>query len=108
MKYKSKSTIVDGVAFASKKEAGRYLKLKELEKNKKITNLELQPAFILQESFTRDNKKYRPIIYIADFRYIEDGKTIVEDVKGFKTPEYRLKKKILLYKYHGFEFKEIK
>ena len=106
MKYKSKQTIVDGVAFASKKEAGRYKQLKEMENNKTISNLELQPAFILQESFTKNKKKYRPIIYVADFRYIENGVTIVEDVKGFKTPEYRLKKKLLLYKYDGFEFRE--
>ena len=108
MKYKSKRTLIDGVAFASKKEAGRYLVLKDLQKKNKIKKLELQPAFLLQESFVRNKKKYRPIYYVADFRYEEDGKTIVEDVKGFKTPEYRLKKKLLLYKYDDFEFKEIK
>ena len=108
MKYRSKPTKIDGVTFASKKEAGRYLVLRELEKMDKISDLELQPAFLLQESFIRDKKKYRPIYYIADFRYKENGKTIVEDVKGFKTAEYRLKKKLLLYKYNDFEFKEIK
>ena len=108
MKYLSKKTIIDGIKFDSKKEGLHYLELKKLQEQGKISNLELQPPFLLQEGFTRDKKKYRPITYIADFRYIEDGKVIVEDVKGFKTPEYKLKKKLLLYKYNDFEFREVK
>lgn len=106
MKYKSKHVLIDGHDFPSKMEGNRYLKLKEMLKQEKISNLELQPAFILQEGFTRDGKKYRPITYVADFRYKIGDKVIVEDVKGFKTKEYQIKKKLLLYKYEGFEFKE--
>jgi len=108
VKYKSKITEIDGIKFASKMEANRYTELKEMQRENKISNLELQPSFLLQESFTRDKKKYRPIVYVADFRYKIGDKVIVEDVKGFKTPEYKLKKKLLLYKYEGFEFKETK
>lgn len=108
MKYKSKKTIIDGHEFPSKKEGKRYVELKRRQELGEISNLELQPPFLLQEAFTRDKKKYRPITYIADFRYIENGKVIVEDVKGFKTPEYKIKKKLLLYKHEGFEFREIK
>jgi len=108
VKYLSKKTIIDGHEFPSKKEGKRYVELKRRQELGEITNLELQPPFLLQEGFTKNKKKYRPITYIADFRYIEDGKTIVEDVKGFKTPEYMLKKKLLLYKYDDFEFREIK
>lgn len=108
MKYLSKKTTIDGITFDSKKEGLHYVELKKLEKQGKISNLELQPSFLLQEGFKRDGKKYRPITYIADFRYIENGKVIVEDVKGFKTPEYKIKKKLLLYKYEDFEFREIK
>ena len=108
MKYKSKPTDIDGIKFASKMEANRYLKLRELQRENVISNLELQPSFLLQDGFTRDGKKYRPIVYVADFRYNIGEKVVVEDVKGFKTPEYKLKKKLLLYKYGGFEFKETK
>lgn len=108
MKYLSKKTTIDGITFDSKKEGLHYVELKKLEKQGKISNLELQPSFLLQDGFKRDGKKYRPITYIADFRYVENGKVIVEDVKGFKTPEYKIKKKLLLYKYEGFEFREIK
>lgn len=44
--------------------------------------------------------------YVADFVYKENGKTIVEDVKGFKTPEYRIKKKLMLF-IHGIKIKEV-
>lgn len=108
MKYLSKKTIIDGITFDSKKEGLHYLELKRRQELGEISNLELQPSFLLQEKFKRDGKIYRPITYIADFRYVEEGKVIVEDVKGFKTPEYKIKKKLLLYKYEGFEFREIK
>lgn len=108
MKYKSKPTEIDGIKFASKMEANRYVILKQMQREKKISNLELQPSFLLQDGFARDGKKYRPIVYVADFRYKVGDRVVVEDVKGFKTPEYKLKKKLLLYKYGGFEFKETK
>lgn len=46
--------------------------------------------------------------YVADFVYgkTADGKTVVEDVKGFPTPEYRIKKKLMLWVY-GIEIKEV-
>ena len=108
MKYLSKKTIIDGITFDSKKESKRYIELKRRQTLGEISCLELQPPFLLQEGFTRDKKKYRPITYIADFKYVENGKVIVEDVKGFKTPEYKIKKKLLLYKYGDFEYREIK
>lgn len=108
VKYKSKKVVIDGHEFPSKMEGNRYIKLREMQRENKISDLELQPPFLLQEGFTRDGKKYRPITYVADFRYKIGDKVVVEDVKGFKTPEYKLKKKLLLYKYGGFEFKETK
>lgn len=108
MKYLNKKIIIDGHEFPSQKEGKHYLELKRRQELGEISSLELQPPFLLQEGFKRDGKKYRPITYIADFKYIENGKVIVEDVKGYKTPEYKIKKKLLLYKYEGFEFREIK
>lgn len=90
-KYHAKKTKIDGITFASKKEAERYLELKLLEQNKKIQDLQLQVKFPL---FPKDD--YGPEIrYVADFVYYEDGHMVVEDVKGFKTDVYKLKKRIL-------------
>lgn len=109
-KYKSKKIEYDGHKFDSIKEKKHYEELKKLEKQGKISSLELQPSFILQEKFKRDGKTYRPITYIADFKYFEDGKVIVEDVKSYFTAKnevYKIKKKMLLYKYEDFEFREV-
>lgn len=105
-KYRAKPTVVDGIRFASQKEARRYQELKLLEKAGKIYDLELQPAFELLVYLG-----LRPIgKYVGDFRYSEivDGleSRIVEDVKGFKTPLYRWKKKHVEAQY-GIQIREV-
>lgn len=102
-KYNAKKTVVDGIKFDSRKEAKRYVELKEMEKKGLIKGLQLQVPFELVPSFTTmidgKQKKRRNIRYIADFVYYEDGKKVVEDVKGRKTDIYKLKKKLFEYKY---------
>ena len=94
--------------FDSKKEAKRYLELKMLEKAGKIKNLKLQPVFLLQEGFYYQGEAIRQITYRADFEYVnEKGERVVEDVKGFKTDVYKLKKKLFLKKYPDVVFKEV-
>jgi hypothetical protein len=104
-KYNAKRTVVDGITFASKKEAKRYGELKLLERGGRILGLELQPAFDL-----RAKGGGKVGVYRADFAYHEKvvGGTrwVVEDVKGFKTPVYRLKKKHLEAQY-GIQITEV-
>lgn len=96
-KYNAVKTKVDGIVFDSIKEAARYKELRLLEKAGEIKELELQPKFQLQEAFTLDGKRHREILYIADFMYKDKGGvTVVEDVKGYKTDVYALKKKLFL------------
>jgi hypothetical protein len=87
-KYKAKRTKIGDLVFASRGEAERYRELSFLEGIGSISDLILQPKFALVS--------YGKFIcnYVADFQYKEDGKTIVEDFKGFKTPTYRIKKKL--------------
>lgn len=80
-KYRNKKVIVEDYVFDSIQESRRYKELKLLLKTGQISNLELQPHFLLQDSFRKNGKTYRKIEYIADFKYIENEKTIVEDVK---------------------------
>ena len=111
LKYKNKKVdrIVKGniVKFDSIKEAKRYDDLYLLDRGKKISELSLQPKFVLQDGF-RDNtgKKHIAITYSADFKYIKDGIEIIEDTKGFKTEVYNIKKKLLLFKYPHLNFIE--
>ena len=97
--------------FDSKKEARRYDELYLLLKAKKIHDLILQPEFIICESLTYKNwKKSTARKYIADFSYFEKGnlKQIVEDVKGFRTDMYILKRHLFLYKFgNEIDFREI-
>tara|TARA_R100000458_G_scaffold3349_2_gene2748 strand:- start:3219 stop:3545 length:327 start_codon:yes stop_codon:yes gene_type:complete len=87
------------LGYDSKKESRRATELKILEKSGLISDLKEQVPYELLEPFTYEGKKIKGIKYIADFQYIENGQLIVEDVKGFKTQSYKLKKKLLLYKY---------
>lgn len=98
---------VDGILFMSKREAEKYKELKQLERTKKIKDLLLQPRFLLQDKFI-DNQgfKHRKIEYVADFQYKINGKIFVEDSKGMKTDVYKIKKKLLLFKYKDFIFIE--
>lgn len=123
-KYCNKKFTIDGIEFASKKEANRYTELKLLEKAGKIKDLELQKPYELipaqheesTETYTKGIHKgehktkllERAVIYKADFVYIdcEAGKQVIEDTKGFRTPEYILKRKLLLWRY-GLKIKEI-
>lgn len=107
-KYKNKKVIVDDYIFDSIQESKRYKELKILLKSGKIHNLELQPHFLLQESFKKNGKTYRKIEYVADFMYIENGKTIVEDVKGLQTDVFKIKHKLFEKKYKDLELRIIK
>ena len=97
-KYRNKKVQVDMYVFDSIRESQRYKELKLLERAGEISNLELQPHFLLQESFKKNGKTYRKIEYIADFKYIENGQVIVEDVKGKETEVFKLKRKLFKLK----------
>ena len=101
----------DGYLFDSRREANRWEQLKRMQEEGKITALKRQMEFMLippqyEEIYTgnRNKKKdklvERAVVYIADFVYHdENGDIVVEDTKGFKTREYILKRKLMLFIY---------
>lgn len=108
-KYRNVVIEVDGLQFDSKAEHRRWCYLQQLVKAREIRNLRRQVAFELIPGQERPSGgRERPTMYVADFVY-EDrtGATIVEDVKGASTPEYRLKRKLMLWR-HRVEIREIK
>jgi len=106
-KYRAKRTTVDGITFDSKKESLHYLELKQKEKLGHISELTLQPRFVLQEKFTdNEGNKIRAIEYVADFSYKECGRVVVHDVKGFENEYYKLKEKLFRYKYREYIFRK--
>ena len=109
-KYKNKKVQIDMHVFDSIVESKRYKELKLLEKAKEIEKLELQPKFLLQESFKKNGKTFRKIEYIADFKYLDKrtNKVVVEDVKGMETKDFKIKRKLFEFKYPELELVLIK
>ena len=117
-KYRNTKTIVDGIEFASRKEASRYRELKLLEQNGDIQDLQWQVKYILiptqrepavigvRGGVKKGKVIEKEIAYIADFVYNQGEQTIVEDTKGFRTKEYIIKRKMMLY-FYGIKIREI-
>lgn len=110
-KYRNTKVKVDGIVFDSKKEANYYLFLKEEEAAGKISDLRLQVPYVLIPAVWKTRIKHlktknkeetycaqRSVKYVADFVYVDNmtGREEVVDVKGRKTKEYILKKKMML------------
>lgn len=98
------------ITFDSVKEYEYYLILKDREKRGEIEELKRQYAFEIQPSFTSANgEKIQDINYIADFAFFDNvvGHWRYIDVKGYKTDVYRLKRKLVMYKY-GITIEEVK
>lgn len=131
-KLGNRSVTIDGITFASIREGNRYCELKLLQRAGKISNLELQKRYELiparyeevetGEYYKVGSKKGQPktkkvcveqaVDYVADFVYEENGKTVVEDAKGFRDPSsatykvFVIKRKLMLW-VHGIRIKEV-
>lgn len=101
-KYRNKRVEFDGYKFDSRKEADRYIVLRELQKERRIAYLEVHPRFDLVVNLEKI------CFYRADFAYSKikapRGKQVVEDVKGYKKggawSVFRIKQK-LMWALHG-------
>ena len=110
-KYHAKKIIVLGRTFDSRKEADRFLTLCAMLKRGEISDLRGQVKYELIPAQKKSNgKTERAVCYIADFVYRQEGKTVVEDVKGYRDgAAYRIfaiKRKLMLQRY-GIEVEEV-
>lgn len=118
-KYRNRKVSRYGKTFDSMKEARRYAELMLLEKAGEISELRTQVRFVLiptqyeQKWDSRLNVTVkgklieRECSYVADFVYRDkDGLTVVEDTKGYKTKDYIIKRKLLLFRY-GIRIREV-
>ena len=116
-KYLSKKAEYNGIKFDSRKEMKRYIYLLELLKKGEISGLECQKKYVLipsqkEQDRIEINKNgkdrivkgkciERECAYYADFVYItKDNKLVVEDTKGVRTPEYIIKRKLMLFEFN--------
>ena len=119
-KYHNHRVELQGEVFDSKKEATRWLELKALEKAGKISGLQRQKKFELipaqyEEGTTGPRGGYkkgklleREVVYYADFVYFDEEEKdfVIEDAKGVRTPEYVIKRKLLLW-LRGYQIREV-
>ncbi|MBF2485200.1 DUF1064 domain-containing protein [Listeria welshimeri] len=99
-KYNAKKVVIDNITFDSKAEAAYYQQLKLLKMTGEVVSFDLQPEFVLQESFRKNGKLYRAIKYKADFLVLyKDGHEELIDVKGMLTKEFRIKQKLFELRY---------
>jgi hypothetical protein len=107
-KYGAKAVQLGTERFASKREAKRWTELQLLERAGEITNLKRQVKIaLLGEFHPIRTPTGRNMMYVADFVYWDNrlGAEVIEDSKGFATPEYKIKRAIL--KAMNIEIKEV-
>lgn len=100
----------ESVIFDSRLELSRWYILESEQRLGNIGDISIHKKFLLQEGFQeKDGAKHRPIFYEADFSYhdLKSNRMIVEDVKGFRTAVYMLKKKLFMKKYPDLVFREL-
>lgn len=97
-KYRNKKLTINGIKYDSKKEYDRHCILKSLEKAGKIKDLKFHDSSM--NIILQDNPKIK---YEPDFCYYENNIYIIEDVKGYQTKEFKLKKKMIINKLNNNE-----
>ena len=111
-KYGAQKTTVCGRTFDSRREAEVYLELLAQKQAGELVRIGFQPSYTLLAGF-KDNtgKKQKPITYTADFFVtFADGHSEVIEVKGVKTRDYQLRKKLFLHMMRETDiiFREVK
>ena len=108
-KYRNKKTEIGGVKFDSKAEAGRWVQLRRMQEAGLIEDLRRQVSFELAPAVRIPGKGRMspPLRYFADFVYVQDGKQVIEDVKGVVTEAYRVKRHLMaVMGYHIVEVRK--
>jgi hypothetical protein len=120
-KYGSKKIEIDGIIFASRKEAKYYEMFKEKKDKGEIKDFMIQVPYVLIPSQSEEITVFvkgkpvkkskvveREVKYIADFVVINHDETEeVYDVKGFPDQKYPIKRKLMRY-VHGLVVQELK
>jgi len=100
-KFNNKKTIYNGIKYDSKREAEKAMELDMLKNGGEVLDWTPHPRYLLIPRYlNKDGKVVRPCYYIPDFwvKY-KSGAEAVIDIKGFETPEFKLKAKMFNYRY---------
>lgn len=106
-KYNAKKIKNADGTFDSKHEYERWIGLKNLQYQGYISDLRRQVEYeLIPKQMLNGKIAEMPCSYRADFVYTLNGETVVEDAKGYKTPEYIIKRKLMLH-VHGIKVVEV-
>lgn len=105
-KYRNQRCEFDGITFDSRRERDRWIQLCRERDAGEITELERQVVFVLADPVVINGRTKPALRYVADFVYERKGKTVIEDVKGVITAEYRIKRHLMAAR--GLQIVEIK
>lgn len=107
-RYNNTKVESHGFTFDSQAEYYRYLYLLAEEQAGVITDLDVHPAFVYRKGRKISGFTVRKRRYTADFSYIKDGVRVIEDVKGYISPEYRMRRDNFLIAFEDeFEVQKI-
>jgi hypothetical protein len=98
-KYHNKKIKTEDGTFDSKYEYEEWCRLKLLERSGAIRNLMRQVPYVLIPTIRTTAGTLKQITYYADFVYEENDVNVIYEVKGFKTKEYLIKKRLLIQQY---------
>ena len=105
-KYKNKCLWYDGLLFQSQKELDDYIDHKRLLQAGEIAGFLWQGVFVLVEG--GNSKKESAVTYRPDVVVLHnDGTYEIREVKGKRTKDYNIKRKIIRNKYPNVKFKEV-
>lgn len=108
-KYNNKKPEAYGRKWDSQMELEYYEYLLQLKEQGRVVDIELQPKFLLQDKYIYKGKTVRKMEYIADFKVIySDGNIIIWDTKGMVLNDFKLKFKILRFKYNDMDFRLVR
>ncbi|KWH52681.1 hypothetical protein WM00_19490 [Burkholderia cepacia] len=105
-KYRNQRCEFDGITFDSRRERDRWIQLCRERDAGAISDLERQVVYVLADPVVINGRTKPALRYVADFVYEREGKTVIEDVKGVITPEYRIKRHLMAAR--GLQIVEIK
>lgn len=100
-KFHAVKAEIDDITFDSLNESRFYLEILKGIQNKTIRSFELQKRYELIPKYrTKDGRTIRKTEYLADFVLtMSDNSVRVIDIKGVETPVFKIKKKLLEYRY---------
>jgi len=107
-KYHNIHITADGYRFDSVAEYRHYMDLCLRQQAGDISDLTVHPRYTIVDAFIYDNKRERAVEYEADFSYVENGREVVEDVKGAETDVFKIKRKLFLLRYPDLDFRIVR